>query len=174
MGATSVAAAVVVRTANDQDLERLADALGQVHYFRHRISRQPRLGSLLLAEEPGSRRILGDAFVRTMPAEEWELRERLPNVPILSHVEVVRDARNQGIGTAMISAAEQRVARLGRRRIALGVNMDNPDAYRLYTRLGYAEWDGGPINAVVEQFDQDGRRRFSTEKCHVLVKNLLD
>jgi GNAT superfamily N-acetyltransferase len=164
----------VVRAATGRDLRRLVEALGQAQYFRHRIGRQPQLGTLLLAESPDGGRILGDAFVRMMPAEEWELRERLPNVPILSHVEVVPDARNEGIGTTMITNAEGLVRKRGRRRIALGVNMDNLDAYRLYTRLGYEEWGEGPINAMVEQFDEAGRRRFSTEKCHVMVKNLLD
>ncbi len=41
------------------------------------------------------------------------------------------------IGTALIRAAEARAENRGFRRFGLGVTQDNPNAARLYRRLGY-------------------------------------
>jgi GNAT superfamily N-acetyltransferase len=162
---------VVVRPARPEDLDALVSALGQAEYFAHRLSRQPRLGVLLVATLDDGE-VAGCAFLRLQPAEEWELRDRLRNIAVLTHVEVVKGQRRNGVGTRIVQAAEEQARRHGRRRIALGVKDDNPGARTLYEGLGFADWGRGSINALVETFEGDGHRKISTETCDILVKEL--
>ena len=57
----------------------------------------------------------------------------------------MRDGRRRGgIGTALVHEAERRASDRGAHEIGLSVNpADNPDALRLYERLGY-QHDGTP------------------------------
>jgi ribosomal protein S18 acetylase RimI-like enzyme len=50
---------------------------------------------------------------------------------------VVRPVRGQGIGTSLVRAAESLAAERGYTTVELGVEDSNPDARRLYERLGY-------------------------------------
>ena len=45
--------------------------------------------------------------------------------------------RNLGIGTLLMSCAEDLLRQRGFRLVEVGVEKDNPDAHRLYHRLGY-------------------------------------
>lgn len=56
---------------------------------------------------------------------------------IIYNVYVTPDARDQGIGTALIEAAEANLGAAGADVIALEVLADNADARRLYRNLGY-------------------------------------
>ena len=71
------------------------------------------------------------------PAKELEVRQHLPGVPRLDHLEVLGPFQGRGIGTALIRAGEDTARQLGHEQIALGVGLDNRDARRLYERLGY-------------------------------------
>ena len=79
-------------------------------------------------------------FLDRDPAEEPQIRRWLPGVPRLNHLEVLAPLQGRGIGTALLRAGEATACELGYRRVALGVGLDNPDARRLYERLGYADW----------------------------------
>ncbi|GAA3449933.1 hypothetical protein GCM10018962_17660 [Dactylosporangium matsuzakiense] len=161
---------VHIRPARAADLPRLVAAHGQHHYFEQRIARQPKLGIVLLAERAGT--VAGSAFLRLAPAEEWELRERLPKVPIFSHLEVLPEHRGNGVGTKILAAAEGLARGRQRRRMVLGVKPDDRTAFDLYSRNGYADWGLGVINALVVDYDDQGRRVHSTERCHIMIKDL--
>ena len=60
---------------------------------------------------------------------------------MLNHLEVAPGWQGQGIGTRLVRAAEDAARRRGFDRIVLGVGVDNPDAKRLYERLGYVDWE---------------------------------
>jgi hypothetical protein len=68
----------------------------------------------------------------------------------------------------LVSATERAAANLGHRRLALAVGLLNPEAERLYRRLGYRRWGHGQIPCV-DQFGDLG-----VELCNVLVKTLAD
>ncbi|MER7001646.1 GNAT family N-acetyltransferase [Dactylosporangium sp. NPDC000555] len=169
---TGEAGAVTVRPARAEDVSGLIAALSQPHYFAHRFARQPRMGILLVALQ-GDATVVGSAFLRLAPAEEWELRERLRKVPVLTHVEVVAGQRRNGVGRKIVQAAEEHARRHGRRWIALGVKDDNNAARQMYNGLGYEDWGRGPVNALVETFDDNGGRTVGTESCQILVKSLF-
>lgn len=62
-----------------------------------------------------------------------------------------------GIGTALVAALEQRLRTRGRREARLTVEHDNPDAARLYRRLGYREH-----GSAVESWPVAGGRHYVT------------
>jgi GNAT superfamily N-acetyltransferase len=159
---------VEIRQARWEDLEVLAKALGQEQFFADRLDRQDRGRGMLLTAWL-DRRPIGDVYLWFEDAEELEIRQHLPRVPLLTHLEVVPEHRNHGIGTLLIDVAENRAREEGFDRLALAVAVDNPKATRLYERLGYGNWNQAPVTCY--SLDARGRER-RAELCHVLVKPL--
>lgn len=58
--------------------------------------------------------------------------------------------RSCGLGTALVGAAEERIARRGLRRAELGVEESNPRARALYERLGYVAYGSEPDSWTAE------------------------
>ena|SRR5215218_7401215 len=118
-------AQVEIRSGSVADLDALSAALGQRDYFTDHLARQDDgRGVLLVAWLDG--RPVGDGFLSWEPAEDPEVRRRLPGVPELGHLEVVGPLWGRGIGTALIRAAEATARRFGHNRLLLGVGVDNP------------------------------------------------
>ena len=117
-------------------------------------------------------RPVGDVFLALDPAGEPEVRRRLPGVPRLVHLEVLGPVQRRGIGTALVLAGEDTARRLGHRRLALGVGLDNPGARRLYQRLGYADWGHGTVVGTWQDRDHDGPPVTHSEVLDMLVKDL--
>ncbi|SDR28942.1 Predicted N-acetyltransferase YhbS [Thermostaphylospora chromogena] len=151
---------LTIRPAIDADLTALVRSFGQVGFFSDRLRRQRQGRGMLLIALRGAIPV-GNVYVWWEPAEEPELRERLPGVPLLTHLEVHPHHRNRGIGTALIREAEDVLRRRGHRRVALGVDVRNVDAQRLYTRLDYTEWPYPPVRVPEETFQ-------------IFVKSLVD
>src|SRR3954465_14904905 len=107
-----------VRPARLADLEALVGALGQQQFFVDRLARQNSgRGILLTGWKDGHPQ--GDVYLRLEPAEEPEIRQWLPGVPFLTHLEVVPRYQNRGIGTRLIAAAERHLHPLGNDQVAL-------------------------------------------------------
>ncbi|PZG25889.1 N-acetyltransferase [Spongiactinospora gelatinilytica] len=141
----------LIRPAIYTDLTPLIRYFGQADFFFERFHRQRRgRGMLLIALRGGD--VVGNVYLWWEPAEELELRERLPGVPVITHLEVRADRRNQGVGTALLAEAEHILAQRGHRHVALGVSLTNPDAHRLYARLNYVEWGHPPVRMPGETF----------------------
>ena len=167
---------VRIRLATIQDLPALVDALrnvpGHEYFFAECLDRQDAgKGMLLLAVLDAVP--VGRVYLRFEPAEEPEVHERLPGVPLLQHLEVHPDRRRQGIGTRLVDAAEQTVRDRGDTRLALGVALDNHDAIRLYERLGYTEWPYPPARTTTVEYLPDGGRRYSPDRCRIFVTELV-
>ena len=92
--------------------------------------------------------------------------------PLMLHLfalDVASAQRQKGVGAALIRAVEREAA--GRRLagVWLDVAIDNPDAMRLYERLGYRR--EGPI--VVNRWsyvDQNGTQQNRVETCYRMLK----
>ncbi|SEG57119.1 Ribosomal protein S18 acetylase RimI [Nonomuraea solani] len=163
--------ALDIRQAVHADLPALIRSLGQETYFTDRLARQDAgHGFLLIAwdEEVA----VGDVYVWLAPAEEPELRALLPGVALLTHLEVAAGRRNEGIGTELLRAAEQRLAAINHTKVALGVGLDNPGAQRLYQRRGYVEWRYGPVATTDVVYHPNGRHELRPELCRILIKPL--
>jgi GNAT superfamily N-acetyltransferase len=157
-----------IRPARNVDLAALSEELGQGPFFTDRLERQAAgLGLLLTAWRDN--RPIGDVYLWLEPAEEQEIRERLPETPLLTHLEIHPEHRKRGFGTRLAKAAAQELADRGHHQVALGVDLGNHDAMRLYRRLGYREWAHPPIPCFTFA-DGDGRREI--EICRIMVKRL--
>nr|WP_042192042.1 GNAT family N-acetyltransferase [Kibdelosporangium sp. MJ126-NF4]CEL20447.1 acetyltransferase [Kibdelosporangium sp. MJ126-NF4]CTQ97672.1 acetyltransferase [Kibdelosporangium sp. MJ126-NF4] len=162
---------VRIRPATDADLVVLISALGDEDFFADRLARQTSdHGVLLTAWEHDTP--IGAVYVWLERAEEAEIREHLPGVPLLNHVEVRSGYRNRRIGTKLVIAAEKLLVERGHTRVALAVRTDNPDAYRLYERLGYEQWPHPPVECRYDVRLPDGTRKRCVEICHMMVKRL--
>ncbi len=80
--------------------------------------------------------------------------------------------RRQGIGTAIIRAAEAIAAgEWNRKAIGLAVELDNDPARRLYERLGYEPWSGPQVQDYWTEQAADGSVvRTHTDPCEYLLK----
>jgi ribosomal protein S18 acetylase RimI-like enzyme len=80
--------------------------------------------------------------------------------------------RRTGVGTALIAAAEEIAAgEWGRRRIGLAVGLDNPEASRLYERLGYRNWGRGAVFDEWSERNEHGTVvRNHRDTCDYLLK----
>jgi GNAT superfamily N-acetyltransferase len=117
-------------------------------------------------------RPVGHAEVRWTGCKASEVRDAHPGCPEINGLFVWPEAlRSQGIGSALVRAAEQLAGERGTEVMGLGVGDDNPRAAALYARLGYR-----PTVAYVDRWaylDAGGERRECVEPCTFLVKNLV-
>lgn len=163
---------ISVSGSADQDglAGRLAAALGDSEsFFADRLDRQRNGRGVLFVAWLGDT-IVGTVYLWLEAAEEQQIRHFLPTAPLLTHLQVVPEFRNLGIGTRLITAAENRVRELGFPEIALAVDENNEDAMRLYERLHYQEWPYGFVECDkdVSLLGGDAHR----EKCFVLTKRV--
>jgi GNAT superfamily N-acetyltransferase len=166
-----VAAKAEIRPGSAADLAALVAGLGQRHFFTDHLARQRDGGGVLLVAWLDDRPV-GDVFLACGPADESEVRRRLPGVPRLIHLEVLGPFQRRGIGTALVHAGEDTARRLGYERIALGVGLENEGARRLYERLGYADWGHGTVVGTWVEYPDDGPAVTLSEVCDMLVKRL--
>ena len=161
-----------IRPASAGDLEPLGAVFASERgFFADSLSRQEAGGGVLLVAWLDGWPA-GDVFLSLGPADEPEVRRHLPGVPALVHLEVVGRLQRRGIGTALVHAGEDAARRLGHGRIALGVGLDNPDARRLYERLGYADWGHGHTVTSWREQRPDSAPVTVTETIDMLVKRL--
>jgi ribosomal protein S18 acetylase RimI-like enzyme len=67
------------------------------------------------------------------------------------HLAVTESRRSRGIGSALLTAAEQRLRGLGVRQINIMVYEENADAEGLYLRRGY---ERSPVKVVRKRFGE--------------------
>ncbi len=114
--------------------------------------------------------ILLVAWLGDRPVGSGQLGLRTVRIE-LKNLNVRPDVRGRGIGSAIVVAAENWSRERGHRRIAMGVAVDNPEARRLYRRLGYAPT--GELSTVTYEYvDAQGASRTATETDEILVKVL--
>lgn len=137
------------------------------------------VASITATEHPGAR-IAERLFARQDRGESLYLTAWLGGAPVgqgevvfaspreLRSLHVAAAHRGRGIGTALIRAAEQASREAG--ELIVGVGLDNPDARRLYERLGYRVT--GEISTTTYRYvDADGEHDV-TETDERLVKRL--
>ncbi|MDO5676722.1 MAG: GNAT family N-acetyltransferase [Propionibacteriaceae bacterium] len=162
---------VIVRPCTPADLALLRAAwptVDDVH--QHHFEQQAAGAAAFLVAWEGDVP-LGVGMVQWLGPVGPAASAAFPGVPELNHLQVREEARGRGVGTALIEAAEALVRDRGIDRIAVGVDDDNPDAARLYHRLGY-EPTGVYDEVRYEWVDDDGVRRPATERNELLVKML--
>ena len=81
--------------------------------------------------------------------------------------------RRKGVATALIREAERLSKEKGCSQIGLEVgSTDNPDAKRLYERLGYVDWGHGEFLISWEYIDRNGNTGTESEIVTYMYKPL--
>jgi GNAT superfamily N-acetyltransferase len=150
------------------DLDRLGRTFGPDAYAYYR-ERSHRRGFLLVARV--GNRAVGGVYVSTEPAYESAVIRHLGTVAMLHKLMVDEPVQRRFVGTRLVAAAEHELRRRGHRRVAIGVDVDNARAARLYLRLGYREWPHGLLETVREDV-KDGKIILLPDECRVFVKYL--
>ncbi|MFI9556409.1 GNAT family N-acetyltransferase [Nonomuraea endophytica] len=149
----------------------LVTSFGQRPYFVRALARQESgHGVLLIAWD--RERAVGTVYIWLDKAEEKRLRRRLPGTPLLMHLDLLPEYRDTGFGTMLVYVAEQKLIERGHSTVALGVDPDNQQAYRLYLRLGYRKWKHSPLPTTEEILHEDGTSERKPDRCHILYKTL--
>ncbi|GIG62417.1 hypothetical protein Lfu02_67890 [Longispora fulva] len=161
----------MVRPATEAELDAIVGHMEQHFFFRDRYDRQCAGRGTLLTAWAGSE-LLGVVYVSFEPADEPELRRRLPGVRVLTHLEVRPDLRNRGVGSLLLHGAEDVLRSRGCPRIALGVHADNTAVTRLYLRHGYRPWPHEYLKTVREEYRVNGTMIQVPDECMVYFKNL--
>jgi len=150
------------------DIDRLGRTFGPAAYAYYR-ERSHRQGVLLVAQV--GNRAVGAVYVSTEPALESAIIQHLGKVPMLHKLMVDEPVQRRLVGTKLVAAAEGELRRMHHRRVAIGVDVDNPRAARLYQRLGYREWAHGLLETVREDV-KDGRVILLPDECRIFLKYL--
>ncbi|MGY1581818.1 GNAT family N-acetyltransferase [Streptomyces sp. MN13] len=160
----------VCRAEDLEALERLlpSNSVGGSHAAR--FARQEAGESSYLVPWLDGRPV-GHAEVRWTGCAAPEVRAVQPCCPEINGLLVSPPSlRSQGIGTALIRAAERLAAERGIAVMGLGVGRGNERAEALYGRLGYR-----PAVAYVDRWtylDEQGIQREQADSCTFLVKTL--
>ncbi|HEX3588909.1 MAG TPA: GNAT family N-acetyltransferase [Pseudonocardiaceae bacterium] len=161
-----------VRKAELADIGSLSAAPvdAPASFVRDRLSRQLHGDGLLLVALVENQ-FVGIAYLWLELAEEPEIRQYLPGVPLLTHLRVHPDFRRMTIGQALVAAVEAEAVRRGCGRLALAVDIDNVVAQQLYRCLQYEYWRHGVVKCEndVELLGTGG-----FDLCHVMKKTLRD
>lgn len=158
-----------IRVAEHTDMPRIEHNLGanQAFFYRNRLTQRCLVLSAWLHGEP-----VAALCVSFEDAEEQEIREHLPGVPLLYRLYVRDDLRSRGIGSALLRHAEDLLTGQGHTAVAVGVDVTNHRAIKLYSGRGYAEWDHGEIATVLESYSDAGELETLPDLCKVFVKRL--
>jgi GNAT superfamily N-acetyltransferase len=150
---------VDVRVATVEDLPAIVAAFGQESYFARQVPSDER--DLLVAWHDGAP--VGDVVLIRAGIPEPEIRDGLPGVAQISHLEVAEAHQRRGVGTALVGAAERLAYEHGHATVSLGCGVTNT-ARALYDALGYEDWGHGTVEFRWDDPEPD------SERCHVLIK----
>lgn len=117
-------------------------------------------------EEP-----LGSGVVQWDGCIGTEARDAFPRAVEFNHLQVRDEYRSQGVGTALIAAAEKLIAREGKHQIAIGVDEDNSRAERLYLSLGYRKTGIVDVSEY-SWVSADGTVYQARERDQLLIKDI--
>jgi ribosomal protein S18 acetylase RimI-like enzyme len=131
-------AQVVYRHITAADLPEL-EWDGEYTHFRRLYAmaykRFRRRRAVLWVADVGQQRVIGQLFVQ-LNSDRRELADGVTRAYIYSF-RVRPQFRGLGVGTGLLSTAEEDLIQRGYRLTTLNVARDNPDARRLYERMGY-------------------------------------
>jgi GNAT superfamily N-acetyltransferase len=162
---------VMVSPATEHDLDRLRELVPTVDDVAGHHYEQQRTGTATFLVCSDHDEPLGWGLVQWRGCLGEHARAAFPSCVELNHLQVRPEHRNRRAGSAVLAAAEQLVRNRGGAQLAVSVSVENPDAARLYRRLGYQPT--GVLDACsYSWFDAEGHRHDEVETAQLLVKDL--
>lgn len=161
---------VRIRPARESDLPAL-EWDGVYRHYR-RVYRQTfddvRKGRRLMLLAEADQAVIGQVFVHLQEGSDW-----LGAGGKRGYIYAFRvkpEWRRRGIGQQLMAAAEAELLRRGFVKAVIAVAQNNPDARRLYERLGYSLYaeDAG----IWHYLDADGVQRRVEEPSWLMEKRL--
>ena len=128
---------LTVRNARDEDAPALAALLGELGYPTDPASVVQRLRGLQGAGDIVLVATIADVPVALVTVHVTPVLHRPAPVGRLTAVVVSERVRGQGVGRAIVEAAERLLAERGCEMIELTSNRSRVDAHAFYERLGY-------------------------------------
>lgn len=128
---------VVIVKIRVEDLPRLADEMYMNTAYLKQVEAMIEKDDMVLFAAQKNGQYIGRCALWLAPADEVELREEIPGLPIVNALEVHPDFRHCGVGTSLMNALEDEARRRGFRQIALGVEPENEAARVVYGKRGY-------------------------------------
>lgn len=165
---------LVVRSIHSSDLDVIRTAFPSGDATKHESRLEMQLhgdSNYLFAwldEQP-----VGHLFLRWNGTLDEPVASNLSDCPHLEDLLVQEQHRSKGIGTALLNSAEHIVSGRGYKRIGLGVGTDNPNAKKLYERMGYAETTFGAFYSCWVEVDEHGQSKEYREEVVYLIKSLV-
>jgi len=162
-----------IRPIRAEDLTILSRTLvsGDPKKHSRRMEMQDRGDVTYLIAWEGTKPV-GHVMIRWKGTEEKAPRRALPGCPHMEDLAVIETRRGRGIGSTLVAAAENAAREKGMDMIGLAVALDNPDAERLYRRLGYRDADIPPYESRWSFTDASGKTIEIRETDRYLVKEL--
>ncbi|MCY3543332.1 MAG: GNAT family N-acetyltransferase [Chloroflexi bacterium] len=153
-----------IRAVELPDVDALADVLGP-EVSRAQVRRrydESLLGyrEMLVAELDG--RVVG-----TVSTGGWGFQR--PNSLRMFALDVGKEFRSRGVGTALIDAVEAAAISLHMNEVNLEVSVDNVNAIRLYKRLGYRCLQE-PVTESWDELDEERNRRTVEGLSWIMIK----
>ncbi len=151
-------------------LVKVLDFTNDINYLERCLHDSDRV---VLAAQEADGMECGIALLNMKPS--YPLFRRL-NIPEIQDVNVAHNARGQGVGAALIAAAEEVAREKGASHVGIGVGLHAGfgGAQRLYVRLGYVP-DGAGISDDEGQGARKGEiRPIDDRLCLWMVKELDD
>src|SRR5438094_858417 len=97
---------LTVRPASAGDLTALAGDVSQSNLLHDRLRRRDAdKGELLIASRDSV--VVGHIYIWLDEAEEQEIRDAFPDIPLLMNLWVREDCRRRGVGRTLIREAEE-------------------------------------------------------------------
>jgi hypothetical protein len=160
-----------IRRGSDADLDPLVEVFGERSYFGDCLAKQRAGGGALLVAWSAAGRSGTCSWTATRPRSR---RSAAGGRACRGSTTWRSSPRCSGAASAPPCSGPARPppASWATAGVALGVGLDNPDARRLYERLGYADWAHGSIVATYQDRDRDGPPVTITETIDMLVKPL--
>jgi GNAT superfamily N-acetyltransferase len=151
----------------------LVAAGGQAGYVADRLDRQAAGRGVLLGAWLSGRPV-GSVYLWLDPAEEPEIREHLPETPLITHLEVFAEHRNRGYGKQLVAGSERELRRRHFTDVALAVEHLDKRAVHLYQSCGYRDWGHGHVKCIRRDWEDNGTYTDTPEKCLVFTKPLAE
>lgn len=166
---------LVIRRVGIEDLELLDRCLPPTHSRTEHLDR-------LRAQDAGEIEYLA-ALLGEVPVGQvvlcWNgfkfgpLPSLFPGLTLFRSLRVwPAEHRGRGIGGALVAEVERLSLKRGYPGIGLGVEVENVGARRWYRRLGYVEWDGGPLTERLVRLNASGEPEPYDEVFTVMTKRL--